>query len=47
MIVKTLQLNIYVLSVGGMIDKEALFVLTDLTQIMAEKLEEHISHVRG
>ena len=32
---------------GGMLSKEDLVVLTNLSQLMAEKLEEPISHVCG
>ena len=33
------------LSVDGMLGKEALFVLANLSRLMAEKLEKSISHV--
>ena len=35
-----------VISVYGMFRKEDLVVLTNLSQLIAEKLEEPISHVR-
>ena len=35
------------LSVYGMLRKEALGVLANLIQLMAEKLKEPISHLRG
>ena len=35
------------LSVDGMLRKEALLIILNLSRIMAEKAEEHISHVRG
>ena len=37
----------FVLSLDGMLGKEALSSLLDLSWLMAEKLKEHISHVRG
>ena len=37
----------FVLSVGGMLAKEALVVLTSFSQIMAAKVEEPILHVCG
>ena len=37
----------FVLLVDGMLGKEALVVLTNLSRLMVEKLEEPISHVRG
>ena len=37
----------FVLSVGGMIGREALIVLTNLIQLMAEKMNEPILHVQG
>ena len=49
--VSTAKINVkfstFIFSVYGMPGKEALVVLTNLSQIMAEKLEEPISHVRG
>ena len=37
----------FVLSVDGMLGKEALIVLTNLIRLMAKKLEEPLSHVCG
>ena len=37
----------FVLSVGGMLKKESLVILTTLSQLMAEKTEEPIPHIRG
>ena len=37
----------FVLSVYGMIGKEALVVHTNMSQLMATKLEEPLSHIRG
>ena len=37
----------FVLLLNGMLGKEALAVLTNLSQLMAEKLKEPISHIRG
>ena len=37
----------FVLSVDGILEKEAPLVLANLSQLMAEKMEEPISHVQG
>ena len=37
----------FVLIVYSMLGKEALVVLANMSQIMAEKMEEQISHVQG
>ena len=37
----------FVLSVDGMMGKDALVVLSTLSLLMATKLDEHISHVTG
>ena len=39
--------SLFVLSVDGMIRKDALVVLMTLNQLMVRKLEEPISYVRG
>ena len=36
-----------ILSVGGILGKEALVVLADLSRLMEAKVDEPISHVRG
>ena len=38
---------LFVLSLDGMLEKEALVVLTNLIRLMAEKLKKPLSHVRG
>ena len=43
----TINRNIFSVYMDGMLRKEALFVLTNLIQFMAEKLEKPISHIRG
>ena len=37
----------FFLSADGMLVKDALVILSNLSQLMSEKLEEPISHVRG
>ena len=37
----------FVLSVDGMLGKEVLIIITNLSRLMAAKLEELISHVRS
>ena len=37
----------FVLSVDGMLGKEAQVLLKQLSQIMVEKMEEPVSHMRG
>ena len=39
--------SLFVLSVDGMMGKEALVLLTNLSQIMAAKMDEPISHITG
>ena len=44
---RRIHFSLFSLSVDGMLGKEALVVLTNLSQLVAEKLEEPISHLRG
>ena len=37
----------FVLSVDGMLRKEVIFVLANLIRLMADKLEEPLSHIPG
>ena len=37
----------FVLSIDGILGKEALVVLANLSQLMAKKKDEPISHLRG
>ena len=37
----------FVISVHGVLGKEALFVITNLSQLVVEKMDEPISQVRG
>ena len=37
----------FLISIGGIIVKEALVLLANLSQLMAEKMDEPISHLRG
>ena len=39
------KISSFLFSVDGVLGKEALVVLTDLSQLMAEKMEEPLSHV--
>ena len=39
--------SLFVLSVDGMLGREALVVIYPLSRVMAEKREEHLSQVRG
>ena len=39
--------SLFVLSIDGMIGKEALVLLTSLSQLMAEKMDKSISHASG
>ena len=41
------HLSLFAVSVDGMIRNEALVILTNLSRIMAEKIEEPIFHVCG
>ena len=44
---KLKHLSLFVLSIGDILGKEALFKLESLSGLMAEKMDEPISHVRG
>ena len=41
------KISLFVIYVVGMIGKEALFVIANLSQIVAAKMEEPILHMRG
>ena len=45
-IVNHVKSSLFVLSVYGMLGKGYLVILTTLSQLMAKKIEEPISHVR-
>ena len=39
--------SLIILSIDGMLGREALVVLADLSRLMAAKMDEPMSHVRG
>ena len=44
---KRKHFSLFVLSVYGMMGKEALVILATLSRIMSEKIDKHISHIKG